>query len=105
MNHQALWMEFTYQVAFRYKILAIIWPLAHCLKLQDPWIIHQYNKAYADFLWMDGLAVQVFALESLVAFPAWPGLAVAYDALDRLRVQGMAWADQQCRKFQVGAHS
>ena len=97
-------MEFTYQVAFRYKILAIIWLLAHCLKLQDPWIICHYNEAYANFLQMDGLVVWVFALELLVAFPAWPGLVVAYDTLDRLKVQGMTWADQWCRKFWVEAH-
>ena len=59
---------------------------------------------YTEFLRSEGLASCIFRLKVRVSYPALPELEAEFNSLDRLQVEGMAWADSCCQKFYVGAH-
>ena len=72
------------------------------LKLQDPWIAKHFNEEYHSWIMSNALSHWAYALETKAAYPLSTELAVEYEKLDQLKMQGIQLTDHQCHKLPMG---
>ncbi len=102
-DHRALWVDIDLYTTFG-GISAPLWrPRIRRLKLEDPRIVHTFNKLrrlHAEVHNLDSIRADIERQLENNAPPAeW---SIAFERLDRLRVQGMLEAERRCRKIKCG---
>ena len=75
---------------------------ARKLKLQDPRIIKKYNKCLKHFFQRHQLELRSRTLQRHATFPLSSQDAIAYEKLDRIRIDGMKYAEKRCRRLKMG---
>jgi ATP/maltotriose-dependent transcriptional regulator MalT len=80
----------------------ILRPPTRRVKCNDPRIMQHFNDSYLQFLIDHKLHDQAFRLEAQASYPLSPQLQREAEKLDRLRMEGVAYADHRCRKLHMG---
>ena len=75
---------------------------ARRLKLGDPRVIKAYNKALKIYFSRFSLLDQIQLLQAKITYPLSLPAATEFERLDKIRIQGMKYAEKRCRKLRMG---
>ena len=103
-DHRALWVDIPNTGILGYKMKDIPRHTARRLKLEDPRVVERYNTLLHTYFKDHDLYNRVKTLEkSFVAESRWtPQLTQDYDEIDKIRENGMLYAEKKCRKLRMG---
>ena len=72
------------------------------VKMNDPRITSRFNALYRSFLLDQNMPIRALTLEAHATYPLHPTLCLEAEKLDRLKVDGVWYADQRCRRLFMG---
>ena len=75
---------------------------ARKLKMQDPRIVKKYNKSLKYFFKRHNLDTRSAKLQQNATFPLTLQAAHEYEKLDKIRIEGMKYAEKRCRRLKMG---
>ena len=101
-DHRPLFVDITIASTLGVNLSPSKSPSARRLKLNDPRIIHNYNVKLKHYFSHHSLALQVQKLQDRVTYPLSSSAATEYERLDKIRIQGMQYAERHCRKLKMG---
>ena len=101
-DHRLVWLDVPNTIALGHDPPPVTKPAARRLKLFDPRIKKRYLELYKKFLEQHRLFEKAVALKVFAPREYTDKEAALWEKLDRLRVQGMRYAERHCRKIRAG---
>ena len=104
-DHRALWVDIPNTNILGYKMKEIPRHTARRLKLDDPRVVDRYNTLLHNYFKEHNLFSRVKSLDQeFQEQQHWtPNMVKKYDEVDKIREQGMNYAEKKCRKLRMGA--
>jgi hypothetical protein len=101
-DHRVLWIDIPYNTAFGRSLKHFPQPTPKRLTLQDPRVVGKYNSLLLTFLRKESFLERAQALEKNFATQAVANSISEYNALDKVRTQGILYATRKCRRLKMG---
>ena len=101
-DHRTLWIDFSFDNFFGYKMPKLVVPRARRLKTDDPRVTKKWIDLYKNYIKDNDLHRRMFKIESTMMLPLPTHLANEYDNILNQRKQGIEYADKRCRKLRMG---
>jgi hypothetical protein len=101
-DHRCIWIDISYITAFGHNMPPIIRPKARRLHNKDPRIVNNFIRCYKKFINKHNLLEKSSLLLEKTKYPASNNLQEEYEALDKLRCEGVSSAEKRCRKLRTG---
>jgi hypothetical protein len=102
VDHRALWLDISYQVAFGHSAPAMGQSNARRLTCEDPRIRQRYNELFRRFVQQHRLDLRAFNLQTQIQGSLTSNQQSKYEGITTLRTQGMSMATQGCHNLQMG---
>ena len=103
-DHRCLWLDLDFNATFgnRYPLQL---PRARRLQLANPAVVKKYLNSWKAFIKQHHLSQRAFDLEHscLKAGTMTPTQQAEYEAIDKLRMEGIRHAESRCRKLCMGS--
>jgi hypothetical protein len=101
-DHRCLWIDVKLESVFGHKMPPLICYAQRRVKTNDPRITSRFNQLYRSFLLERNMPIRALTLEAHATYPLHPTLCLEAEKLDRLKVDGVWYADQRCRRLFMG---
>ena len=101
-DHRALFVDISLVSVLGADLPPIQTARARKLKLQDPRIVKKYNKSLKLFIKSHDLELRSFQLQNKATFPLTSQDAHEYEILDKIRIEGMKYAEKRYRRLKMG---
>ena len=101
-DHQCLWIDVKLESVFGHKMPPLIRYAQRRVSMNDPRITSRFNQLYRSFLLERNMPIRALTLEAHATYPLHPTLCLEAEKLDRLKVDGVWYADQRCRRLFMG---
>jgi hypothetical protein len=101
-NHRCLWIDVSYETMYGHELPPVPRYAIRQLKLQDPRVVNKFTTAYREWIEQHGLAKRAFDLQTKSMYPLSQEDAAEYEWIDRMKIEGLRYADQRCRKLLMG---
>ena len=103
-DHRGLWLDIPLESILGYSMSEVKLYQARRLKLEDPRVVRKYQQSLLDFCAQHDMYRRIDTLRRRTIYPLPPKLQREYEVLDKLRIQGMEWAELKCRKLHMGKY-
>ena len=101
-DHRCIWADFTHSSLIGYNMNDIPPFARRRLKLSDPRTVKKYLNYLHHFLHKHKVYSLINELRNKAENPLTMKQEHVYEKIDKLRVEGMLWAERKCRKIRVG---
>ena len=101
-DHRALFVDVSLVSVLGANLPPIQSARARKLKMKDPRIVKKYNKSLKHFFKRHKLDTRSAKLQQNATFPLTPQAAHEYEKLDKIRIEGMKYAEKRCRRLKMG---
>ena len=102
-DHRGLWIKIKEDDIFDYSMGKVTPPSARRLTLDNPRVTKKWVNIYKEFLLEHNLFERIFYIQNEISTNEWrPELAIEYERIRQLRLQGIKLADSKCRKLNMG---
>ena len=103
-DHRGIWIDVKSSNLIGYRMNDIPRHKARRLKLDDPRVVDKYNRLLDQHLRSHNVYNRIDQLENKLKQEGriTPELKHQYDSLDKIREEGMKFAEKRCRKLRMG---
>ena len=103
-DHRGLWLDIPLPSILGYSMAEVKQYQARRLKLEDPRVVRKYQQSLLEYCARHDMYRRIDSLRRKAIYPLPPALQRVYEVLDKLRIQGMEWAELKCRKLHMGVY-
>ena len=101
-DHRAIFADFTIASTLGVNLPPPKSKSARRLKTMDPRVMKKYTKCLKQYFKRFGLLSRIQVLQNRITYPLSKEIAESYEKIDKIRIQGMKFAEKNCRKLPMG---
>ena len=101
-DHRGIWADFSHSSVLGFNMNNIPPFSRRRLQLRDPRVVKKYLRYLHHFLSKNKVYDRIDQFRQSISQSLTPAQSLEYDAIDKIRIKGMMWAEKKCKKIRVG---